>query len=113
MVKHSKRQNIKRKYTRKVYGGNPFTPEDIAYLRENHFTKKNIEYLERRKQNHVNIPISFIRMLINRGYNAKKIIEDMEEGEETDIESQNSQDGGGKTIKRNRTTRKSLHRTKI
>lgn len=37
----------------------------------------------------------------------------MEEGEETDNESQSSQDGGNKKIKRNRTTRKSLHRTKI
>jgi len=77
MVKHSKRQSKKRKYTRKVYGGNPFTDGDIRYLRENGFTEENIEYLKRRKQNHVNIPISFIRMLINNGDSAKKIIEDM------------------------------------
>jgi hypothetical protein len=79
-------------------------------LRENNFTKKNIDYLERRKKNGANIPISFIRMWINRGHSAKRIIEDMEEGEDTDvesdIESQGSQDGGAKRTKHNRTTQK-------
>jgi hypothetical protein len=108
MVKHSKRQNKKRKYTRKVYGGNPFTDGNIRYLRENGFTQENIDYLERRKQNHVNIPISFIQMLINKGYSAEKIIQEMEDGEDTDIESQSSQEGGSKTIKNNRNKNKSI-----
>jgi hypothetical protein len=111
MVKYTRRQykknkNNKRKYTKKMYGGDdPFTRDDKLYLTQNNFTNDDIEYLEYRKRNGANIPISFIRTFINRGYSADRIISDMKWEEETDTESQTSE--GGKRRKRNGKSRKS------
>jgi hypothetical protein len=92
--KYKKSKTVKRKYSRKYTkksGGNKhFSEQDIDYLRQVGFSQKDIEYLHRRKRNGANIPIAFIRHFINIGYISQKIIDDMEEGEETD----NELDGG-------------------
>lgn len=88
--KYKKSKIVKRKYTRKN-GGNKhkkhFNERDTNELLRFGFTQEHINYLNRRKENGANIPISLIRHFINNHYTPQRIIDDMQEGEETDVES--------------------------
>lgn len=82
-------------HKRRVLGGKykytPFTPAEIDYLTNVlGFSREHIEYLEKRKKNGVNITSRMLDHFVQQqGNTADQVIEEMKEGEETDIESSN------------------------
>ena len=82
---------------RKTVGGtpySPFTPTEVEYLTtELGFSSADIAYLERRKENGVNITSRMLSMFVQRHDKpAHKVIELMKEAEETDNELSDEED---------------------
>lgn len=82
---------------RKTVGGRPyppFTPTEVEYLTTIlGFSSADIAYLEKRKENGVNITSRMLSMFVQRqGQTAAQVIELMKEAEETYIELSDEED---------------------